>query len=79
MITTPYATLREALGKEPDWQPDWAQRLEVRRHDDTTVYVAHPDRIDTQAIDDLNQLQETGWQIIIDTQRLNRVRVSLWQ
>lgn len=79
MITTPYATLREALGKEPDWQPDWAQRLEVRRHDDTTNYIAHPDRIGTDALTELHELANAGWNVTIDSQRLNRIRINLWQ
>ncbi len=79
MISTPYATLRESLGMPDDWQPDWAEHLEVRRHEEQTVYVAQPDRIDAAGLDELYKLSEIGWNITIDSQRLNRIRINLWQ
>lgn len=79
MTSTPYRELRKELGHEDDWTPTWAQRLEVRRHGDTTVYLAHPETISADELTELARLHATGWQITLDSPRLNRLRIQLWK
>lgn len=79
MITTPYATLRKALGKEPEWHPTWAQHLEVRREAGVTVYTAQPHTLTADDVTDLATVQGTGWRVAIDAPRLNKIRVKIWR
>lgn len=79
MITNPYLELRDLTGNKQGWHPEWAKQLQVVRTGNTTVYVSHPQELASEQLSELQQLTESGWQVEIDSQRLNRLRVKLWQ
>lgn len=78
MISTPYKDLRAALGRPDEWHPEWAQHLEVRREAGVTIYTAHPRHLTAEHLTDLATISGTGWQVAIDSPRLNRLRVKIW-
>lgn len=79
MISNPHVELREHLGKPHGWRPDWADRLEVRRYGNRTVYHAHPEQIEVPSMQELCQIADLGWTVTLDSPRLNRMRVSIWK
>lgn len=79
MITTPYKTLTTALGRDEGWRPTWAQRLEVRRAENTTVYYSHPETLNADELTELEHLRTEGWNVALDSPRLNRLRIQIWQ
>lgn len=77
VITSPYRALRDELGKPEGWRPSWAQRLEVRRHGNRTVYSAKVEHLDAEQLEELHVLGSSGWDLRIDSPALNRLRVSI--
>lgn len=79
MISSPYKALKQALGHDEDWRPTWAQRLEVRRAENTTVYYSHPETLNADELTELERLTADGWHVALDSPRLNRLRIQIWQ
>jgi len=76
VIDSPYRTLPTDLGKPDGWHPAWAQRLE-RQNNNGTTYVANPETLDRDDLADLLEITSQGWDIRIDSLRLNRLRIQI--
>lgn len=79
MISNPYIDLQRDLEQPEGWRPDWAVRLERRIIAGRSTYLSHPEQLDVDNLAELAQLEPLGWNVTIDSPRLNLLRITLWR
>ena len=74
---TLYSELRAALKRPKDWVPPWATVIQAVSTGDGLQYLTHPAHLNHVDISELHALARGGWDVRIDSPRLNRLRITM--